>query len=82
MPSYGIKDGLLPILAILLIIVKRSNVAVYEHGTFMHKFTSVATKTVRKKSNIFQTEMVCQLTQTEAIHRGDCQVARFDTRYA
>ena len=34
MPPYGIKDGVMPIFALLIILVNRDRVALYEHGTY------------------------------------------------
>ncbi len=33
-PPYGIKDGVMPIFALLIILVNRDRVALYEHGTY------------------------------------------------
>ena len=54
LPPYGIKDGILPILAVLLVTVKHDNVAVYEHGTFTHKFTSAAAERLAKNPAHFR----------------------------
>ena len=54
LPPYGIKDGILPILAVLLIAVKHDNVAVYEHGTFVHKFTAAAAERLAKNPAHFR----------------------------
>ena len=54
LPPYGIKDGILPILAVLLIAVKHDNVAVYEHGTFVHKFTSATAERLAKNPAHFR----------------------------
>ena len=35
MPPYGMKSGVMPILALLMMLVKRSRVAVYEHGSYV-----------------------------------------------
>lgn len=40
MPPYGIKDGVMPILAILLILARQGNVAVYEHGSFVPRLSA------------------------------------------
>ena len=34
-PPYGIKGGVMPILALLLMLAKRGRVAVYEHGSYV-----------------------------------------------
>ena len=54
LPPYGIKEGILPILAVLLIAVKHDNVAVYEHGTFTHRFTSAAAERLAKNPAHFR----------------------------
>ena len=40
MPPYGIKDGVMPILALLIILVKRDNVALYEHGSYVPRLNA------------------------------------------
>lgn len=40
MPPYGIKDGVMPILALLIMLAKRGNVAVYEHGSFVPRLSA------------------------------------------
>ena len=54
LPPYGIKDGILPILTVLLVAVKHDNVAVYEHGTFVHKFTSAVAERLAKNPAHFK----------------------------
>ena len=54
LPPYGIKDGILPILAVLLVAVKHDNVAVYEHGTFVHKFTPATAERLAKNPVYFR----------------------------
>lgn len=40
MPPYGIKDGVMPILALLIILAKRDNVALYEHGSYVSRLNA------------------------------------------
>lgn len=40
MPPYGIKDGVMPILALLIMLATRGNVAVYEHGSFVPRLSA------------------------------------------
>lgn len=40
MPPYGIKDGVMPILILLIILAKRGNVAVYEHGSYVPRINA------------------------------------------
>ena len=40
MPPYGIKDGVMPILALLLILARQGNVALYEHGSFVPRLSA------------------------------------------
>lgn len=40
MPPYGIKDGVMPILALLIILAVRDRVAVYEHGSYISRINS------------------------------------------
>lgn len=40
MPPYGIKDGVMPILALLIILAKRDNVALYEHGSYVSRLSA------------------------------------------
>ena len=39
MPPYGIKNGVMSILALLIMLVKRSRVAVYEHGSYVTRIS-------------------------------------------
>ncbi len=54
LPPYGIKDGVMPILAVLLIVVKRDNVAVYEHGTFVYRFSADVAERLAKNPGHFR----------------------------
>ena len=48
MPPYGIKDGVMPIFVLLIILAKRSNVAVYEHGSYVPRINvSLAERLVK-----------------------------------
>ena len=40
MPPYGIKDGVMPILALLIMLSARGSVAVYEHGSFVPRLSA------------------------------------------
>ena len=40
MPPYGIKDGVMPILALLIILARRDGLAVYEHGTYVPRINA------------------------------------------
>lgn len=40
MPPYGIKDGVMPILALLIMLARQGNVAVYEHGSFVPRLSA------------------------------------------
>ena len=40
MPPYGIKDGIMPVLALLVVLVRRKNVAIYEHGTYVYRLNA------------------------------------------
>ena len=54
LPPYGIKDGVMPILAVLLIMVKRNNMAVYEHGTFVYRFSADVAERLAKNPGHFR----------------------------
>ena len=48
MPPYGIKDGVMPILALLIMLARQGNVAVYEHGSFVPRLgASLAERLVK-----------------------------------
>ena len=38
-PPFGMKDGTMPILAVLIIMSKRDSIAIYEHGTYVPKIS-------------------------------------------
>ncbi len=40
MPPYGIKDGVMPIFALLIILTIQDKVAIYEHGTYAPRINS------------------------------------------
>ena len=40
MPPYGIKDGVMPILTLLIILARQANVALYEHGSFVPRLSA------------------------------------------
>ena len=40
MPPYGIKDGVMPILALLIMLARQGNVALYEHGSFVPRLSA------------------------------------------
>ena len=40
MPPYGIKDGVMPIFALLIILATRDKVALYEHGTYVPRINA------------------------------------------
>lgn len=40
MPPYGIKDGVMPVFALLIILAIRDRVALYEHGTYVPRINS------------------------------------------
>ena len=39
-PPFGMKDGTMPILAVLIIMSKRDSIAIYEHGTYVPKISA------------------------------------------
>ena len=48
MPPYGMKNGVMPILALLMMLVKRARVAVYEHGSYVPRISpSMAERMVK-----------------------------------
>lgn len=40
MPPYGIRDGVMPILVLLIILARRDGLAVYEHGTYVPRINA------------------------------------------
>lgn len=52
MPPYGIKDGVMPIFALLIILSIRDRVALYEHGTYVPRINaSIAERLVKNPSH-------------------------------
>ena len=39
MPPYGMKNGVMPMLVLLIMLVKRDRVAVYEHGSYVPRIS-------------------------------------------
>ena len=67
MPPYGIKNGVMPILAVLLITVKYDNVAVYEHGTFVHRFSASVAERLAKNPAHFRLKWFHNSRQRQAL---------------
>ena len=67
MPPYGIKDGVMPILAVLLVVAKRDNVAVYEHGTFVHRFSASTAERLAKNPMHFRLKWFRNSKQRQAL---------------
>lgn len=53
MPPYGIKDGVMPILVLLIILAKRGNVAVYEHGSYVPRINASLAERLVKNPQYF-----------------------------
>ena len=54
MPPYGIKDGLMPILAVAFILSLREKLAVYREGIFLAHFNDVAVEYMAKDPSSLQ----------------------------
>jgi len=51
---YGVKDGVLPLLAVLFMITEKSNLAYYREGIFLSKITDVDIDYLLKASGVIQ----------------------------
>lgn len=53
-PPFGIKDGLMPVLAVAFILSKRNEVALYRQGVFQARFTDLDVDYLSKDPNDIQ----------------------------
>ena len=53
-PPFGMKNGTMPILALLIIMSKRDKIAIYEHGTYVPKISTSLVERMAKNSVHFR----------------------------
>ena len=53
-PPFGMKNGTMPILALMIIMVKRDRIAVYEHGTYIQKMSASIAERLAKNPSHFR----------------------------
>ena len=53
-PPFGMKDGPIPILALMMIMSKRDRIAVYEHGTYVPTISAGLAERLAKNPNHFR----------------------------
>ena len=53
-PPFGMKNGTMPILALMMIMSKRDRIAVYEHGTYVPKPSAGLAERMAKNPNHFR----------------------------
>ena len=67
---YGIKGGVLPILAVAFMVSKRENVAVYEHGTYLLRFNEGTVERLAKNPDHFKLKWFSKTRTREALVRS------------
>ena len=53
-PPFGMKNGTMPILALMVIMSRRDRIAVYEHGTYVPKLSAGLAERLAKNPNHFR----------------------------
>ena len=53
-PPFGMKNGTMPILALMMIMSKRDRIAIYEHGTYVPKLSAGLAERLAKNPNHFR----------------------------
>lgn len=60
-PPFGVRDGVIPLLLAVLLRTKSHELAVYEHGTFLHRFGPSDFQRLIKGPHYFEIQH-CQIT--------------------
>jgi hypothetical protein len=53
-PPFGVKDGMMPVLAVAFVLSQRDNIAIYRDGIFRAKFDDVDVEYLAKDSSFIQ----------------------------
>lgn len=74
-PPFGLKDGLMPVLAVALILAHRDKVAIYRQGVFQPRITDVDVEVLVSDPTLIQLRWLELAGSTERILRGLAGVA-------
>jgi hypothetical protein len=75
-PPYGVKDGLMPILAVAFILSNRETMAAYRDGAFRPKFDDVDTDYLAKDAGMIQLRWMNLSEESEKLLAGLAKVVR------
>lgn len=75
-PPFGIKDGLMPILAVAFIMAERESVAVYREGVFRSRFDDVDVDYLAKDASIIQLRWMNLSKMSERLLSGMAEIVR------
>ena len=75
-PPFGVKDGLLPILAVAFLLSQRDKLAVYRDGIFRAKFDDVDVDYLAKDAAIIQLRWMDLTDVARRLLSGMAQVVR------
>lgn len=75
-PPFGIKDGLMPILAVAFIQAERESIAVYRDGVFRSRFDDVDVDYLAKDPSIIQLRWMNLSEMAERLLSGMAEIVR------
>lgn len=75
-PPFGVKDGLMPILAVAFILSQRDKIAVYRDGTFRPEFDDVDVDYLAKDAAFIQVRWLDLTDTARRLLSGMAQIAR------
>jgi len=75
-PPFGIKDGLMPILAVAFILAERESIAVYREGVFRSRFDDVDVDYLAKDASIIQLRWMNLSKMSERLLSGMAEIVR------
>jgi hypothetical protein len=75
-PPFGMKDGLMPVLAVAFILSQRDRVAVYREGIFRARFDDVDVEYLAKDSSIIQLRWMNLTDVSRRLLSGMAEIVR------
>lgn len=75
-PPYGVKDGLMPVLAVAFILSQRESIAVYRDGVFRPRFDDVDVDYLSKDAAIIQLRWMNLSEMSQKLLAGMAEIVR------
>lgn len=75
-PPYGVKDGLMPVLAVAFILSQRNSVAIYREGIFRARFDDVDVQYLAKDAGIVQLRWMDMSDVARRLLSGMAEIVR------